>query len=489
MWKETVAYAKELQQRGINVKFSYFISAVYFLKNKNRALYHGPHHKQGKSDIGFSEDDPKLLSSRISAVNDAFLNGHEIGSHAVGHFDGSKWSTEDWISENEQFDNLIFNIDRLNDIKVRPAFTKDDIKGIRAPLLAQTTSLFYPALVQTGFEYDTSNVNKPNFFPKKVGNIWNFPLASLYITSNESDISNLAKSGKKTLSMDYNFYVAHSLGQPLTLQMVTDHLVANGMREQEAKYNAQAAYDKKIQQFEDETYWTYMSYFNHNYHGGRAPIHIGHHFSKWNKGAYWNGMKRFMAEVCGKENVKCITYSELTKELERNPSLAKAWEQETDLSNRLPASESKVPQIALSIEKNRYLRGEVIHNGAEGQNLKDTKLSWLVYYSNHEKTMSSPGTFAGVLKNLIMKIAMGKKLSKYSSKLDLQKVLVWTQHDSAIIRAVVTSWDKDKKIWRDIMVASRVISYDEPTKQFNMTTENIEDATTQKIIFPIHDEE
>jgi hypothetical protein len=83
--------------------------------------------------------------------------------------------------------------------------------------------------------------------------------------------------------MDYNFYVAQSGGTSNA---------ANGPL------------------YEQQMYETYVRYFDGNYSGNRGPIHIGHHFSQWNGGAYWRAMKRFADYACGKPEVRCITYKE-----------------------------------------------------------------------------------------------------------------------------------------------------------------------------------
>lgn len=84
--------------------------------------------------------------------------------------------------------------------------------------------------------------------------------------------------------MDYNFYYAHSKARPNP---------------------------KKAKFYEEDMFKTYMNYFEQNYTGNRDPVHIGHHFSAWNGGAYWNAMFRFAEEVCGLSEVQCVTYNEL----------------------------------------------------------------------------------------------------------------------------------------------------------------------------------
>ena len=89
--------------------------------------------------------------------------------------------------------------------------------------------------------------------------------------------------------MDYNFYYADSAGV--------------------AKPENKELYKKQMLD-------TYMKYFQDNYFGNRAPVHIGHHFSKWNGGAYWEAMQAFTTRVCGLPEVKCVTYGELVKFME-----------------------------------------------------------------------------------------------------------------------------------------------------------------------------
>ena len=129
--------------------------------------------------------------------------------------------------------------------------------------------------------------------------MWNFPLAEVVI----------AGTGKKTLSMDYNFYYAQSRGEP-------DYAHSD--------------------LFEQQMYDTYVNYFNNNYNGNRAPIHIGHHFSKWNNGAYWRAMQRFAAAVCAQPEVECINYRELTEYMDKVPnSVIDQWQQ-GNFDHRLP---------------------------------------------------------------------------------------------------------------------------------------------------------
>ncbi|MBX9768462.1 MAG: polysaccharide deacetylase family protein [Bdellovibrionales bacterium] len=275
-WKETLRAAQEL-----DVKFTYFVSGVYFLKNELRQTYLPPGHKPGASDIGFGGTDTEIAARALQVLR-AQTYGHEIASHANGHFDGSKWTEENWDQENLQFDSLIRNVFTNNKINSPLQnfwrWPKEIVQGFRAPYLAHSPGL-RPSLRKFGFKYDTSQIATWNYWPQKIDGIWNFPLASLSISG----------SNKRTLSMDYNFYVAHS-----------------GAKNQ----------PQDTLRFEKEMLETYLQYFQKNYQGPRAPIHIGHHFSFWNGAAYWNALQKFARETCHLPEVRCVTYAELTSWLE-----------------------------------------------------------------------------------------------------------------------------------------------------------------------------
>jgi len=274
-WKESRAFAKELNAAGKPMKFTYFMSGVYFVPNAKKSIYVAPHGLgAGKSAIGFGGTEDEI-KTRVEQVDLAAAEGHEMASHANGHFDGSTWSKADWDSEFAQFNQIFFG---NKSVKPLSAVKEADIVGFRAPQLGHSPGLFQ-TLPEQNYTYDTSKSGAANYWPEKINGVWNMALAQLKIVG----------SGKNTLSMDYNFYVAQSKGNPDA---------ANA-----AKY-------------QKEMIDTYRAYFKNNYYGNRAPVHIGHHFSKWNGGAYWNAMKDFAKEVCGKPEVKCVTYKELVTFME-----------------------------------------------------------------------------------------------------------------------------------------------------------------------------
>lgn len=275
MWNETLELAKKN-----NIKISYFLSGVYFLLDSNSHDYIEPTKGPGRSQIGFAGDSQINLVHRVAFVNRAYDEGHAIGSHANGHFEGTNWTLSQWELEFKEFNHLIFDVFAQKEfapsLSINPyLFRPDEIVGFRAPYLA-TNSNMYKALKENKFSYDTSQTNSMDYWPENIAGVWNFPLADLRIYG----------TGKDTLSMDYNFYFSQSGANPDL---------------------------KNTEKYRQEMLKTYMGYFSTNYYGNRAPIHLGHHFSKWNGGAYWNALGDFVKNVCGKPEVKCVSYNSLLK--------------------------------------------------------------------------------------------------------------------------------------------------------------------------------
>jgi hypothetical protein len=326
MWKETLNFAT-----NNNVKFSYFISGVYFLLDSNRLDYIEPTKGPGKSAIGFAGNSKNNLVERVNFVNKAFDEGHTIGSHANGHFDGTHWSSSQWELEFRQFTHLIFDVFNQKGFESLSSpnpyhFNPEQIIGFRSPQLATNADL-YKTLRKNNYAYDTSQSAPMDYWPRCVDRLWNFPLAELRIYG----------TGRKTLSMDYNFYYANSGGKP-------DETNAKKYRE--------------------EMFNTYMGYFTTNYYGNRAPIHIGHHFAKWNAGAYWQAFEDFTKAVCNLPEVKCVSYQALLNFLNSVPITIREQYQKGDfpkLDIPMPAQEkiAGVAPIDISFQMHQLNKQEI----------------------------------------------------------------------------------------------------------------------------------
>jgi len=322
MWNETRAFAKAQTASGKPVKFTYFINAAYYLAQNYRAEYNAPGLGPGKSAIGFGGQVDDVIA-RFKQTNLARSENNEIANHAAGHFDGSKWTQLEWHSEFAQFYDILFNVLQFNHVEQGLAnelgklwmFNKDSMIGFRAPQLG-TDQAMYAELPQWGIQYDTSGTAAPNLWPRRNSQgLWSFPLAEITV----------AGTNRKTLSMDYNFYYFHTKGK-------------------EDPSHAK--------QYENQMYDSYVNYFFNNYNGNRAPLNIGHHFSKWNGGAYWAAEQRFIRLVCGLPEVKCVTYEELIgvmNTMERGKLLASYQAGDFDKTQYARPANQSQPSILASL--------------------------------------------------------------------------------------------------------------------------------------------
>ncbi|QDK39270.1 hypothetical protein [Bdellovibrio sp. NC01] len=343
-WKAMRGFVATMKKAKKPVNFTYFVSGVYFLSHNNRMVYAPPKHTQGYSLIGFAEDNPKVIADRVDQLNGAFKEGQEIASKGNGHFDAGQdgWNAEDWASELKQYDDLLFGAFYNNKAQPNPtnkfpkgyAFESKDVVGFRAPFMSTTPDL-YPSLKAYGYKYDASGTSDDPVWPEKDANgIWKYSTPAV----------ELAGTGKKILNMDYNYFYAQSKAQ--------DDL-AN--RENYRK------------QMKD----SYLNYFNQAYYGNRVPVFIGHHFELYNGGAYWDALQDFTKDVCGKAEVKCISYKQYTEWLSSlKEETLKAYKAgQFDVLPK-PKDLGYVPARALNIQLDIAKIGEdlkIITNGSDFQ--------------------------------------------------------------------------------------------------------------------------
>lgn len=276
MWDETTAFAAKMRSEHKPLAFTYFISGVYFLPYRDRMQYHPPGQPDGKSTIGYA-DSVSDVNARVEKINQAVAAGHEIGTHFNGHFNGSTWTLAEWQSELAQFYDFVFAPGHDLDISAA------DIKGARTPLLG-INQAYFDLMKEKHFLYDASMTGKATEWPRRTKEgVWELPLAQI----------SYVPSGTSILSMDYNFYFKQTGG--------VDKYVRDTPEWNAAYY---AMYD------------SYMKYFRDNYTGSRAPVIIGHHFSRWNDGVYWDALKQFAYDVCGQPDVECTTYANAATYLE-----------------------------------------------------------------------------------------------------------------------------------------------------------------------------
>ncbi len=285
MWDKTLTFAEEMKAKGYPIHYTYFLNAVYFLDPPNYKIYQAPHEKAGVSNIGFATSKSDVLA-RIAQINRAIKDGHDIGSHNAGHFNGTHWTYDEWVGQFKLFNSIMFNL-KERDPEYQLNLQANQVTGFRAPELGVNPDM-YKALKDMGFTYDTSKVGKPTDWPTKDKyGLWQFSLPTIYV----KDIH--TQKNKLTIGMDYNFYVQQS-GAKDRLKRGT------------SLWNT--AYEN--------TLLGYKEYFYKNYNGNHAPVYVANHFSYWNDGLYWQVMQDFASEVCVLKDVRCVSFKELEQYME-----------------------------------------------------------------------------------------------------------------------------------------------------------------------------
>jgi len=298
MWKAT----HELSQQ-YDVRFTYFVSGVYFLNDNVKNLYQPPGKRPGRSAIGFGRSLDEV-GQRVEAVYRAMYHGHEISSHANGHYkggllhwrgvtEGLDWDYSQWGQEFGDFLGFLWNVYENQPLQSRVKknhwhqLLQDQVHGFRAPNLSVNLAM-HSALSNTyqegsfsqNFSYDSSRAKTLTHPYRKAEGHWDLPLGLIPIDG----------SSKKTIAMDYNFYVYDSKGKP------------------------DPANARKYRQ---RYYRSLKNYFYDQYNGERGPVIIGNHFATWNNGAYYLGLVDFIKEFCVMPDVECVTMADYVEILEQ----------------------------------------------------------------------------------------------------------------------------------------------------------------------------
>lgn len=276
--------SRELAARN-HAHFTYFLSCTLLIDRANAKIYQGPHQKPGRSNIGFAQTADEARE-RLGHIWQAYLEGNDISSHTCGHFDGKDWTSADWTAEFRSFREMLGNAwTRLGVADQQPQgwqdFVATGIRGFRAPYFSTSPGLV-AAEKAAGITYDASLVTKGPAMPLMEAGVIRFGLPLIPE----------GPSQKPIIAMDYNLYIRHSRG--------TED-------------------PDRSAEYEDRAYAAFRAAFDQQYDGDRIPLQIGLHFVEMNAGAYWRAMERLVTEVCSREDVACVSYSQAIAMLdERN---------------------------------------------------------------------------------------------------------------------------------------------------------------------------
>ncbi|WP_030271937.1 hypothetical protein [Streptomyces sp. NRRL B-24484] len=270
-----------------DAKMTFFLSGIYTLPESKRDLYRPPQHPVGASDIGYLSDEH--IRETIGQVGDAWLEGHEIGTHFNGHFcgptGGGRWSPEDWDSEIQQAMDFVMNWRTntgLTDLPPLPFDYRKELIGGRTPCLEGQRGLL-PTAAKRGWKYDSSGPGGLQVWPQKIqgGALWDMPLQSIPFPGHSFQV----------LSMDYNIMYNQS---------------GNSTKGDTARYGA----------WQTQARDSYLAGFERAYTTNRAPMIIGNHFEQWNGGIYMNAVEEALKGIAGRPEVRLVSFRQLVEWLE-----------------------------------------------------------------------------------------------------------------------------------------------------------------------------
>lgn len=257
---------------------TFFLSGIYLLPESKKSLYRPPNNPRGASDIGYLTDDH--VKDTLKYVRQAWLDGHEIGTHFNGHFCGGsgsveRWTPAQWHSEINQAVSFVTewrtNTGWENEEPLPFDYRKELVGGRTPCLLGQDNLL--PTARKLGWRYDASSPGGRQTWPVKRGGVWDLPLQAMPFPGHSFEV----------LSMDYNILANQSQNS------------TKGMPSRYPGWRKQATD-------------AYLAGFQRAYESNRAPFYIGNHFEEWNGGIYMDAVEEVIKKVADKDDVRLVSF-------------------------------------------------------------------------------------------------------------------------------------------------------------------------------------
>ncbi|WP_405898383.1 hypothetical protein OG242_13350 [Streptomyces sp. NBC_00727] len=278
--------------REHDASMTFFLSGLYLLPESKKRLYRPPNNPVGASDIGYLTDGH--VRETLKNVRQAWLDGHEIGTHFNGHFcagSGSvgNWTPAQWQSEIDQAISFVTEWRTntgWNDEESLPFDYRKELVGGRTPCLLGQDNLL-PTAKKLGWRYDASSPGGTQVWPSKRQGVWDLPLQGIPFPGHTFEV----------LSMDYNILANQS--QNSTKGMPSRY---PGWREQATQ--------------------SYLGGFKRAYETNRAPFYIGNHFEEWNGGIYMDAVEDALKHIAGKPDVRLVSFRQFVDWLDvQNPAV------------------------------------------------------------------------------------------------------------------------------------------------------------------------
>ncbi|GFH36269.1 hypothetical protein [Streptomyces pacificus] len=264
--------------REHGASMTFFLSGLYLLPESRKALYRPPGNPVGASDIGYLTD--AHIRDTLKYIRQAWLEGHEIGTHFNGHFCGGPGSVGNWTPaqwENE-IDQAVSFVTRWKsnsgwtELDPLPFDYRRELVGGRTPCLLGQENLL-PTARKMGWRYDASSPGGRQKWPGKRGGVWDLPLQAVPFPGHSFEV----------LSMDYNILANQSRNS------------TNGMPSRYPDWRRQAT-------------GAYLSGFRRAYESNRAPFFIGNHFEQWNGGIYMDAVEEALKVMAGRKDVRLVSF-------------------------------------------------------------------------------------------------------------------------------------------------------------------------------------
>ncbi|MFB8272650.1 hypothetical protein ACFC96_39540 [Streptomyces sp. NPDC055955] len=257
---------------------TFFLSGLYLLPESKKRLYRPPNNGVGASDIGYLTD--AHITETLRYVRQAWLEGHEIGTHFNGHFCAgagtvANWTPAQWRSEIDQAKSFVkewrTNTGR-HDLPSLPFDYEKELVGGRTPCLLGQDNLL-PTARELGWRYDASSPGGRQRWPVKRGGVWDLPLQAVPFPGRSFEV----------LSMDYNMLANQSV-------------------------NTTRAPAYNYPRWRKQSTEAYIAGFNRAYETNRAPFFIGNHFEEWNGGIYMDAVEEALKHMARRKDVRLVSF-------------------------------------------------------------------------------------------------------------------------------------------------------------------------------------
>ncbi|WP_028812477.1 hypothetical protein [Streptomyces flavidovirens] len=264
--------------RDHDAAMTFFLSGLYLLPESKKSLYKPPNNPVGASDIGYLTDGH--IKDTLKYVRQAWLEGHEIGTHFNGHFCAGSgtvgnWTPAQWENETAQAKSFVTQWKTNSgwtDLDPLPFDYEKELVGGRTPCLLGQDNLL-PTAKKLGWRYDASSPGGRQMWPAKRGGLWDLPLQAMPFPGHSFEV----------LSMDYN-------------------ILANQSK------NSTQGVPSRYPGWKKQATEAYLAGFKRAYESNRAPFYIGNHFEQWNGGIYMDAVEEALKGMAGKKDVRLVSF-------------------------------------------------------------------------------------------------------------------------------------------------------------------------------------